>query len=267
MNTFDGGGDKFFAVQDRVGKITDDFGVLAGGSRGGDVDIPGFDISPNFFGVHTKFGDGFFGAEEFDLVIFQDDLAAVGDDFEAIGAGRFAGGGDENAGSAVGIFEIGGDAVFDFDFMETPQLTKGRDGTRHAADPLQQVQLMGALIEQDAAAFALPGRPPGAGIIISLGAKPCGNDPVDAAEGTNFTGGNQPFKFFVNGLGALVEHSGEDLFFGLVSGDEFFAIGFVNGNRFFYKDVESGLQGGDTDGGMEIMRGSDQNGVGDFAFD
>src|SRR5438034_306726 len=84
-----------------------------------------------------------------------------------LGAGRFAGGGDENAGGAIGPFEVSGDVVLDFDVMEAAELAKAAHPRRHSAEPDEQVDIVRALVEQDAAAFAAPGRAPAATGVVS----------------------------------------------------------------------------------------------------
>ena len=63
-----------------------------------------------------------------------------------------------------------------------PRLQKPRTLRRHAGQPLQQVEVVRALVEQHAAALALPGGAPAAGGVVGLGAEPVGDDPVDAAD-------------------------------------------------------------------------------------
>ena len=73
--------------------------------------------------------------------------------FRPNAASASAGGGDEHAGGTVGVFHIGRYIIFHFDVVPLAELHMGADLHGHAADPLPQVQLMGALVEQHATTF------------------------------------------------------------------------------------------------------------------
>ena len=88
-----------------------------------------------------------------------------------------------------------------------------------------------------------------------------GDFPVDATDGTEFTAVDEVFDLLEAGVGAHVEHGGEDFVLVRVGGDEALAVGLVNGDGLFHKNVEAGLKGGDADGGVAEVRGADEDGV------
>ena len=60
---------------------------------------------------------------------------------------------------------------------------------------------------------------------------------------------------------ALIEHDGEDLLRILMGRDQPFAVGFLDGNRFFHQYVQAVLQCVDADRGMTEMRRRNEHGV------
>ena len=120
---------------------------------------------------------------------------------------------------------------------------------------------MRALIEEHAAAFAGPRGAPTAEFIVRLGAEPIRDDPVDAADRAEFAVVDEFAHLSVIGIGALIEHGGEDLFRILVRGDEAFAVGFLDGNRFLHEHMQAVLQGIDADGGVIVVRRGDEHGI------
>ena len=120
---------------------------------------------------------------------------------------------------------------------------------------------MRALVEQHAAALAGPSGSPGARGIISIVAEPIGDDPVDAYDVAEFAGVDELFEFVVVGVGSLVEHCGEAEFLVFIGGDEFFAVGLVDGDRFFDEDVQAGFKGCDAYSCMGVVGGGDEDRV------
>ena len=139
----------------------------------------------------------------------------------------------------------------------------GGERHRQAEHPLEEVEIVRALVEQHAAAFAGPGRAPAAGGIVGVGAKPIGDDPIHPADFTEFATADEVADFLIIAIGALVEHRGEDLllFSTLIGGDEALAIGAVNGNRFLHHDVQAGLECGDSNRGVVVVRRGNEDGV------
>lgn len=64
-----------------------------------------------------------------------------------LGAGRFAGRGDERGVAAVGIHEVRGHVVFSLDRMVAAEVTESGYALRHAADPLKKIQVVQALVQ------------------------------------------------------------------------------------------------------------------------
>src|SRR5690606_1385582 len=141
-----------------------------------------------------------------DLVVLIDDAAALGGDLQAVGAGGFAGGGDEDAGGAVLEGHGGGDVVLDLDVVVFAELTVGAQRHGQAEHPLEKVEVVRALVEQHAAALAAPGRAPAAGGVVGLGAEPICDDPVDATDFAELAALDEVADLDVVVVGALVEH-------------------------------------------------------------
>ena len=126
---------------------------------------------------------------------------------------------------------------------------------RHADDPLQCVELVEALVEQHAAALALPCGAPVAALIIRLGPEPVGHDPNHANQVAQFAALYQFANLLVARLDAHLEHAGERQLrpcFG--GGDEALGVGLVRGDRFFHHHMQAGLERGDAECGMLKMR-------------
>ena len=120
---------------------------------------------------------------------------------------------------------------------------------------------MRTLIEQDPAAFALPGGAPSATGIVSLRPIPIGHDPTDAGDLPQFAVLDQALELSVLRLIALLEHGSKHLPGILVRGDEPLAIRLMDGNRLFHHHMQTVLQRIDADGGMEIMRRCNDDGI------
>ena len=103
---------------------------------------------------------------------------------------------------------------------------------------------MQALIQQDAAAFAFPGRAPATAGVVGLGAKPIGHDPAHAHDLAQFTALNQVPQLQIPRLGAELEHAGKDhLWVFGVGGDEAFGVGLVGRNRLLDHHMHSLVEG------------------------
>ena len=186
-------------------------------------------------------------------------------DFKPIGSGSVASGGNEHAGSAVGVLQIGGHVIFHFDIVPFPFMTESTDAAGHSADPLDQIQIVGALVQQYAAAFTVPSGAPGAGIIIGLGAVPVGDDPVYPLNCTQFSAVHQLVHLTVYAVGALVKHHAKHLaalFSGLV---HFPHCQGVHTGRLFAHDVQSLFKGADSQRGVLVVRYCNEHRVADAA--
>jgi hypothetical protein len=135
---------------------------------------------------------------------------------------------------------------------------------RHPAKPLEGVEVVEALVEEDAAAFAFPGRAPAAAGVIGFGAEPIGDDPAHAGDVPEVAVLDEFLNLLITGFATHLEHAGKNEFFALgffVRGDQALGVGFVRGNRFLDHDVEAMLNGGDAEGGVLIMRRGDEDGI------
>ena len=121
---------------------------------------------------------------------------------------------------------------------------------------------MQALIDKHAAAFALPGGPPAPAGIISLGAKPFRNDPGKADDLPEVAVGDEFFDLSIARFGPHLEHGGKHLpGMPTARGNQPLRISLVGGDRFFDHDVQPGLQRGDAQGGVLVMRRGNDDGI------
>ena len=267
MDTLGAGGKQRGSVEDRVGEVLEDLVVLAAVIGGGDGHIPGIGAGERAGTGAREFAHGRLVPRVSDLVVFVNELAALGGDLEAVGAGGFAGGGDEHAGGAVGEFEVSRDVVLDFNAVIFAETAVGADAFRETEHPLEEIEVVRALVEQHAAALAGPSRAPAAGAVVGLGAEPICDDPIHAADFAELAGADEVADFLVIEVGALVEHRREDLFFVLVRGVEAQGVGLVDGDGFLDHHVEAGLKCEDAERGMLVMRGRDDQRVDEAGFD
>lgn len=160
--------------------------MRGGGIGEGEVGDPDLWFGEADFGGFAELDHVVFVAGERELVIFQDDLAFGAGDFEAVGSGCLAAGGDEHSGGAIRVFEVGGDVILDLDIVVTAELAEAADPGGHPEKPADHVQVVQALIEQDTAAFTLPRGTPAAAGEVGFGAVPIGDDPVQANDFAQF---------------------------------------------------------------------------------
>lgn len=274
VEAFGAGGDEGVVGEifcDDGEEVFEEEGVFVGRGLGdGDVDGPEFGSGEGFGGGFGEFGDGGAGAVESEGVVFGGEFSAGAGDFEAVGAGEFAGGGDEVAdgGGRVGrglrVFEDGGDFVFDFDGVVFAGKADGGDaGGREVGDPVEEVEVVGALVDEDAAAFAFPGGAPFTGGVVGVGAEPVGDGPGDAGDGAELAVAEEVADFLIERVGALVEHEGELEvgMFGAPGVDEMLGGGEVGGEGFFGEDVEVVFEGGERVGDVGGMGAAEDDGV------
>src|SRR5699024_1541228 len=100
--------------------------------------------------------------------------------------------------------------VFHLNVVPFSFMAEASDPAWHSADPLDQIQIVRALVQQYAAAFSVPGSPPAAGIVIALGPVPVCDDPVDSADGAQLPALYHIVHSPVNAVGSLVKHHGKD---------------------------------------------------------
>ncbi|MPN06677.1 hypothetical protein SDC9_153933 [bioreactor metagenome] len=136
------------------------------------------------------------------------------------------------------------------------------DFHRHAEEPLPQIKLVRTLVEQYAAAFAPPGRPPVAGVVIVLAAEPVGDDPADSPDGAEFPGIDQLFELPVHGRGPEIEHGRFDRRRILLRrAQQSLCLGLVDRNRFFHDQMLARRHGADRQVDVTVMRRGDNHRV------
>ncbi len=255
-------GEEFLAIEDRVGEVLQDLDVLTASVSSWDIHVPGLWHGEGGFCFHAELAHLRAIALEVDVGAIGDgDAALLGGDFQFVHAGGFTGGSDEGGSGAVVVFHDGGDIVFDFDFVETAKFAEATDLLRHAKKPLEEVQIVRALVHENASALALPGAAPAAGGIVVIGAEPVGDLPVDAADFAQFTAIDEVLQFLEGGVRAHVEHGGEDFALVCVRSDQAFTVGFMNGDGLFHQDMQAGVECFDPDRGVGKVRRADQDGV------
>ena len=196
------------------------------------------------------------------LVIFHDQFCFVHLDLKTVCSVGIAGAGDKYAGCTVGVFHISGNIVLYFNVVPLAVVQMRGDVDGHAADPLPQIQLMGALVQQNTAAFSCPGSTPITGIVIRLAAIPVGDQPVGAANASVFSGVYKFTHFAVDAVGSLVEHQTKyDLrvlgcFF-----VHFTDLLGIDTGRFFHHDMNAAFHTFDGEGGVVIVRRANKAGV------
>ena len=86
--------------------------------------------------------------------------ASITDDIEAVGAWCLSCGADKHAAGAIGVFQPGSGFIFHLDVVVFAETAKALQASRHSAKPLQDIQVVDALVEQQAAPFTHPGGAP-----------------------------------------------------------------------------------------------------------
>ena len=201
------------------------------------------------------------------LIVFTDQLCLFQGDLKAVGPGGIRRGGHEHARSPVCEFQVGGHIVLYLDVMPFPIVAEGLHLNGKPADPLKQVQIVGALVQQYAAALSVPGCPPSAGVIVSLGAVPVRDDPVHPFDLPILPAVHDLVHLPVNAVGALVEHHGEypvRLFRRLV---HFPYLLRIYPRRLLTQDMQAVLQRRDHKTRVIIVGHRDQYGVADAGPD
>ena len=121
---------------------------------------------------------------------------------------------------------------------------------------------MGALVQQNAAAFTGPGGAPVTGIVIALGTVPVGDNPDGPADSSVLAGVHQLPHFAVYVVGTLVKHHAENHFrmlFGfLVHLPDLFGI---DAGRLLAHDVKAAFHAFNGVFGMVIMGNTDMAGI------
>ena len=132
--------------------------------------------------------------------------------------------------------------------MKPPELAEAAHARRHAAEPLEHVELVQALIEEHAATLALPRRPPTPARVVGLGAEPIRNDPVDTHNLAKFAVLDELTNLLIAWLNPHLKHPAKHLLrVRLRRRDQALGIGLVRRDRLFHHNVQPRLQGLDPD--------------------
>ena len=191
----------------------------------------------------------------------HDQASALRRDFQAVCAGRLAGRGDEDDARPVLILKIGRHIIFDFNFMMKAQLAEAAHLRRHSEDPLVEIKVVRALVQQNATALACPCGTPAAGGIVGLGTEPVRDCPGDPPDFSEFAALHQRPDFLINRIRSLVEHRGKNLLLRPVGCDQPLTVRLVNGDRLLDEHMQSRVQRRNPNGRVGKMRGGDKDGV------
>ena len=194
------------------------------------------------------------------LVMLTYDLRLLKIHFKAVGPRRISCGSDEHSGSSIRKLHICGHIVLYLDVMPLSFMHKASDTHRQAADPLQQIQLMRALIQEHAAPFSVPGRSPLPGIIVVLRPVPVRDDPVHSFDLSVFSALDQLMHADVNRIGPLIEHHRKRHFrMPVCAGNHLPHLLRIDTGRLLAHDVQMVLHRRNRQPRMLIMRNGNQN--------
>ena len=262
MDTLGGGGDQFVAVEDRVHEALRDHGVPALPRGDGDLAIPGRRSVEAACGGLRKLARADFVAPEPQGVTLVDEPPAVAGNLEAVGAGGLAGGRDEHGRRAAVILEVRGDLVLGLDVVVLAEVAERAHARRHAEKPLEQVKIVGALIEQDAAAFALPGGAPAARRVVCFGPVPRRDDPADPLQVPQLASIKELLELLEGRARTQLKHRRENLAAALlVRGNEALTVRLVDRDGLLNQDVQALLEGVNADRRVVVVRRRDDDSV------
>ena len=129
-----------------------------------------------------------------------------------------------------------------------------------AGEVAGEIEVVGRLVHQDAAALALPGAAPGRLAVVAGGAGPAGEH-VDALKLAEAAFVQEALRGDDLRAVAELEADGEESPGALGGGDHRIGLADVDGHRLLAEDVAAGLQGGDGDLGVEGVRRHDDDDV------
>src|SRR6516164_6117403 len=161
MYAFAGRCDQRLSIEDSAYKIRQNPNMLRAVPPDGNPDVPGRRHREPARIRSRKITHRHLIPNKEEFVIFDHDFASFGGYFEAICTRRFPGGSADYSRHPVGILQVGSNVVFNFDIVIPAKLTKCPDSGRHSKDPLVQIQIVRALIEQNTPSLTRPRRPPG----------------------------------------------------------------------------------------------------------
>ena len=146
--------------------------------------------------------------------------------------------------------------------MVAPERDVGPDRRRQSQQPGQDVEIVKALVEEHAAALARPGGSPAPARVIRVGSEPVGVDPVHADDAAQLARFDEKPQLLVSGFHAQLEHAAKHrLRISLVGCDQLEGVGLVGGNGLLDHEVHAGVEGGDAEVGVLVVRRGHQDGI------
>jgi hypothetical protein len=100
------------------------------------------------------------------------------------------------------------------------ELAKAAHLRWHPENPLEEIEIVRALVEQDSPALAGPGCAPSALGVVGFRAEPMGRRPIHPMDLPQLAGGHELAEFPVNRIGALIEHGRKNLAGAAVGGEQ-----------------------------------------------
>ena len=145
--------------------------------------------------------------------------------------------------------------------MKMPHITESPDPFWHSHNPLPDIQIVGALIQEHAAALPVPGGPPAAGIVIGLSPIPVIDNPDKPLDLPKRSLLNQGPKLPVERVGALIIHDPEHC--PALSGRMIHPAHArrIHAGRFFREHVKLSFEGRRRNHRMKIVGRCNQHGI------
>ena len=172
--------------------------------------------------------------------VADDDPPLVAEDLQVVRSHHVVGRGDEDARAVTPVVEHGGDVVVHGDVVREAEGRLGVDAPGRPAEPLPQVDLVGRLIDEDAAPLASPRAPQGRAVEVPLEPEPVGDHPGAAAQVADLAVRDDLLQPGEERVGALVEHGAHDHGRGLLGHLEHPAHLFgVDAERLLHQHVQS----------------------------
>ena len=114
--------------------------------------------------------------------VIEADQAFVADDLQPIETRCFAAGGDKYAGSAASKAHHRRHFVFHIDSVIPPEIDFCSESRRQSEQPLQNIEIVNALIDQQTTAFATPGTSPVADPVVDIRSVPGSHCPAETVQ-------------------------------------------------------------------------------------
>ena len=188
------------------------------------------------------------------LAFFPNKLAFVACNLQTVRARALTRRGDERARRTVRVLGVSRHFVLNLNVVPMAVLAVAHHAIRHAEDPLPQVKLMWALVQQHAAAFACPRRTPRAAVVVCLRAVPVRDDPNAAFQFAQLAALHDLAHFLELRVRALIVHDAEHLARFFRGRIHFLHLLRVNAGRLLRQHVLALFKSIDRNGGVEVMR-------------